>query len=344
MAASAGGGVVAKDITYDSNNNPTEQIVSLDATGNPTYDTSFASGAFALDYWALGKYLAVNNALQQIMSATPFQVAPTRAPHPRGGSRHKNGSPKLPEFTHYLPFHIESLGEPNPYNMYKFQSDVLRTLPDASHNFRLRQFAVEGRFQRDLQAPVDAFAYIGHASNMNITEPDQEYAIGLFFYYPLDGPLNLNLEPDFEDSKLLPLDKDSTTVVGLGPAWSYIPDPEAVLVDKLETNASVLFFASCALKPTFWHNGEVAPFLQMWNLNPTPLHPTPKAIIVSNAREVHLALAAKVWKIIARKLADGEDVGTAVDEANTDPILQGFFEQWEVVGDRSVRIAPVKKP
>ncbi len=337
--------LVAKDVDQNGN----ESIVNFDASGNPSYDLSLGANAVGLDYWTLGDYISADSvglAFKKIAGASKPQPAMTSAPHPHGGSRHKNGSPRLPEFTHFLPFHIESLGEPNPYDMYKFKSDMLKSLPntDAAHTFRLREFAVEGEFMRDLETPVDAFAFIGHASNMNITEPDKEYAIGLFFYYPLDGPLNLNLEPDFEDSKMLPLDKDSTTVVGLGPAWSYIPDPEAVLVDKIETSASVLFFASCALKPTFWHNGEIAPFLQMWNLNPTPLHPTPKAIIVSDTREVHLALAAKVWKIIARKLADGEDVGTAVDEANTDPILQGYLEQWEVVGDRNLRIAPPKKP
>src|SRR5205814_1326704 len=94
VAASTGGGVVAKDITYDSNNNPTEHIVSLDASGNPTYDNSFGPGSSGLDYWTLGEYLTAGPGAQKVMTTAPFQVALTSAPHPRGGSRQHNGAAK----------------------------------------------------------------------------------------------------------------------------------------------------------------------------------------------------------------------------------------------------------
>jgi hypothetical protein len=150
-------------------------------------------------------------------------------------------------------------------------------------------------------------------------------------------------------SKLQALEKDPSTLVGLTSSWSYIPAAGAELVDKLHTDATIMFFAACALRPSFLQPGQEGPFLQMWDRSRTITNPRAKALIVSNSTATHLALAARVWVAIAAKLAAGETVGDAVTEVNgdsslfVDPDGNMFPERWEVVGDPSIRIAPARK-
>lgn len=358
IAATAGGGLVASD--------GSGRVVRFDAGGSPTLDTwDLNADGTAINfqnfgYWTLGHWYGVTSGLIQKVFGQSFDLALSEYPFTQG-SRQGNRHAQLPTLTAFLPSHLECPKvnldpEPCPfvvpaYTTDTFQSQMEKKVPNASHRFEIGQEATLRKFHETLTTPLDALAYIGHAPQVDDHTP-QVRAIGLSFFYPLLSPISQDLpfEPHWHSNRLILLEKDPATLVNVDlDKWRYSNDLHAEVVDKLQTDATVMFFAGCGLRPSFWKTGEQAPFVQMWDLSGTTGNKGPKVMIVSNSAEVHLALAAKVWVEISKRLAAGEAVADAVDEVNNDTkvftdqdgVVQS--ERWETIGDACVRIAKPQK-
>jgi hypothetical protein len=173
----------------------------------------------------------------------------------------------------------------NAYTADTFQSQMKKKVPNATHHFEIGQDATLRQFDRSLTTPLDALAYIGHAPQVDDATPQQR-AIGLSFFYPLTSPLSPDLafEPFRTVIGLSFSKRTRKTLVNVDLAqWRYSTDLHAEVVDKLQTDASVMFFGACALRPSFWKPGEQSPFIQLWDLGPTTGNKGPKVMIVSNS-------------------------------------------------------------
>jgi hypothetical protein len=121
-----------------------------------------------------------------------------------------------------------------------------------AQQYRLREAAIAQTFRSDLGKNLDAVAYIGHTSLANFGQPN-EFSKGITFYYPLFDQKNAGDERSWDVlypvsgtntsdilapecaapdnfcenqasaylNKLLPFEKDVTSVVGLGSSWDY---------------------------------------------------------------------------------------------------------------------------
>ena len=153
-------------------------------------------------------------------------------------------------------------------------------------------------------------------------------------------------------NKLLPLEKDSTNVVGLGPNWAYHnnwaiagtlapggPSPQSqpshaslLLVNKLSQQAKVLFIGACAVVPKMTKPGEVPLFMQMWDIGDARFGTgipelEDRAMIVADGNSIpnevfdtndtDLSYAAAMWQRILFDMTVGKmNVLAAVEDAN----------------------------
>ncbi len=254
--------------------------------------------------------------------------------------------------------------------------------------YRLRSDATAQSFRNDLSKPVHALAFIGHSSIVHLNQPS-EFSIGIEFYYPVapgknpgdvdswdtgytapGNPPGLQiLTPECAPpdnfcnntsspilNKLLPFEKNVTTVVGLSTAWTYgnsavtsanapgPPHAPILLANKIGQQARVLFFGACALTPKSALSDEVPVFLQMWDINDarfgTPEAPD-RAIILPDgssianfdANTTDLAYAAAMWnKILFDLVKLKKTVGDAVKDAN-----QTITPTWPNVPNGSIQ-------
>jgi hypothetical protein len=258
----------------------------------------------------------------------------------------------------------------------------------ATQTFRLRDQALVRTFRADLGRKLDALAFIGHAEEGPPPAfPENIFTVGILFYYPIypnltpgdgsswdwsyDVPWLTLPQGLFEEcvapnnlcdtnqaqtpvlNKLLPLEKDSTTVTGLGPAWNYHNNPAAIgtlapggpspqsqlphapllLVNKLSQQARVLFIGACAVVPKMTQPGEVPLFLQMWDIADVRFGTgvpelEDRAMIVPDGNSIpgevfdtnntDLAYAAAMWQqILSDMVVQKMTVKDAVDDANS---------------------------
>jgi hypothetical protein len=124
------------------------------------------------------------------------------------------------------------------------------------------------------------------------------------------------------------------------PELAYTPIVGATLVDKLSTQAKVIFIGECASGPAFQ---------ALWDIDENT---TQRSLIVPivdvtkpATTQVNLALAALVWVKIADKLTSGSTVQQAVSAANA--FVDGgnlclhpeqCTTHWKIIGGANVRL------
>jgi hypothetical protein len=251
--------------------------------------------------------------------------------------------------------------------------------------YKTRQQATVQAFRADVNKPLDALAFFGHSSVINDGMP-QVFSVGINFYYPIAPGMNPGdtatwdhdyfpndvigsgtptpLSPECfpQDgtcgtgpnpivNKLLPLEKDATTVQNLGAVWQYGNDevttsndpPPAhrsiLLADKLVQQAKILFFAACDLKPPLAQPGEVPVFLQLWDIHDAQFdfaETRQRAIIVPNGNSTFLEDSADAWQtILSDMILQSMTVQQAVADANSKP---GRLQQFVVYGNPNVKL------
>jgi len=260
------------------------------------------SGVNGLDYWTLGDYLSVatdsqgvGTALfQQIVSATPFQVALTRAPHPRGGSRHKNGASFTLEFNQFV-----TVNPDRNVTFRDYQTDFEAAVPRAKNHsmYYLGPYppvANAENFVEAIQNPLDVVSFIGHSVLRPFGGPynGQEQSVGLLFgtSAPFEALVRQNDPGDPYD---LPISVPGFIIRRLQRPY-------------LRTQAPFVFIAACDINPYFE---------DLWNITDATFN---QALIVPKTTQTDYPdIAYFGWKLIAKGLTEGKDVKTAVDDANT---------------------------
>ncbi len=129
----------------------------------------------------------------------------------------------------------------------------------------------------------------------------------------------------------------SITYAQAGPAstsgGAVISAPATVVAldpPYIQTQASIVFIGACDNNPYFE---------QLWNITDTAQN---RALIVPklNYETVYLGQALVAWREIARSLAAGNDVNTAVNNGNTKVMNTNFVPrpvvtmQWMVIGGK----------
>ena len=98
-----------------------------------------------------------------------------------------------------------------------------------------------------------------------------------------------------------------------------------------------MFFAACELFPSFRKPGEVPPFIQMWDVHDPKLdgiqETRQRAIIVPTYAVVLLADGSNQWAHILKHLVKGDNVLSAVNQANEET-----GNKWQVFGNQSVTL------
>jgi hypothetical protein len=264
-----------------------------------------------------------------------------------------------------------------------------------AEQYRLREAATAQTFRSDLGKNLDAVAYIGHTSLANFGQPN-EFSKGITFYYPLFDQKNPGDESSWDVlypvsgtntadilapecaapdnfcenqasaylNKLLPFEKDVTSVVGLGSSWDYRnhaatlavepgpPHPPILLVNRISQQAKILFFGACALTPQSALSNEVPVFLQMWDINDARFgvaEARDRAMIVPDGSSIanfdpnttDLAYAAAMWNRILFNLVSSKMTAqNAVSDANTSitPAWPTRQPKFMVLGNPNVRL------
>jgi hypothetical protein len=167
----------------------------------------------------------------------------------------------------------------------------------------------------------------------------------------VNGVLNVPIatylpcEPKWNDHKLITIEENSTVALAhLGANWLYINSPwtlpvyhpQLLVSEKMFPQAKILFFASCALNPTFGKPGEVPPFIQMWDIHDPTIdriqETRQRAIVVPTTPVALLATAAAKWQSILQNLTAGKNIQDAV----------GNDANWKVLGNPNVTISSSK--
>jgi hypothetical protein len=116
------------------------------------------------------------------------------------------------------------------------------------------------------------------------------------------------------------------------PQYGPVDGAPYTIVDRIESNAKIVFVASCRIGPEF---------LSLWDINASTSN---RALIVpvGTETETNLYAAALAWIAIATKLGvDGLPVGQAVAAGNVVLQNNGVPEselRFQVIGGTSVRI------
>jgi hypothetical protein len=165
---------------------------------------------------------------------------------------------------------------------------------------------------------------------------------------------NLPCEENWGDHKLLSIEEDSTSALsGLSDAWKYanslwtLPQyqPQLLVSSKMSPQAKVLFFAACALGPTFGKPGEVPPFMEMWDIHDLSIdgiqETRQRSMVIPTTPVALLATAASEWNSILQNLLKGQNICTAVIKAsgqNTCTPASSAQGSWKVLGNPNVTI------
>jgi hypothetical protein len=313
VAASAGSGVVATDLSYDNSNNPTEQVVSFDSTGNSTYDTSIASGITNLDYWGLGEYLGVSSVFQQVMSATPFEVPLTPSPR-RGSDRSGNGGPNLARISTFIPVGQIDDRTPEQITVSQFEATFKQDVPGIDlFSDHINGQDTSERFRKQIDdGSWNAMAFIGHS--VFTTTPSGIISVGICFSdvclekQPAPGEPGYTNQPP-----------------GLTPSygnlgWVTVPPP-------FGTKTRIVFIGSC------YASDNLRRWFAITNSTKG------RVLIMSNNDQngTGLLAAADAWRRIAKDLVNGLNVQTALSNVNNDPHYKNDLNlQFIPTGDTSL--------
>ena len=323
VAATAGGGVAVKNIVGNQ-----EDVVLLDATGTPTYDTWGTSGGSAgygvvsnSSYYSHGLWFGTTGdpVIAGVIGDVMFDALGPW-PFSGGGAPDQNSSP-LPIFSNFEPV------DPNPFGTSKQKilakdfpryknKDLFAPLGTATtpHNF-LKSSATLDAFENQIGKPIQAIAFIGHA----YVPKDQ--AQGLCFWAQCGVP-NLILPPGVTGI---------TTQDNQGDTYDVVFAPP-----QLDVGARVVFISACDF---------ATPAMQDFiGISSQTQH---RALVLpTNVTDTYAYMGETEWLYIAQALAQHKTVQVAVDYANgqiaqipwTD--LNGNplpLVKWHVVGDGSIK-------
>jgi hypothetical protein len=161
----------------------------------------------------------------------------------------------------------------------------------------------------------------------------------------------LPCEENWGDHKIVTIEEDSTVALAhLSNAWrKYINSPwtlpnyhpELKISQKMYPQAKIMFFAACALNPSFAQPGEIPPFIQMWDIHDPTIdsitETRQRVIIVPDYAVTNLADVANQWVHILQHLVKGETVSSAVGHANDET-----NKKWKALGNPNVTLKTAK--
>lgn len=262
---------------------------------------------------------------------------------------------ETPEISNFVPSHLAS--SVGSYDYLDFIDEMNKTNPSPSvlnkyfvrgqvetnfvnHRAAITQAASAQKFLSEVNRPIDAIAFIGHALETRETNPP--VSIGIMFYYSVTGPLASTLFPEIFPTRdltpndicgpgsgfpncLFPLQKDATTMPSAFvdlytnlPAFGAPPftnsPPMGQLIDRIPSQAKIVFIGACEIQDQIL--GPFSPFLQMWDIhnlgadangNPVPATPgramiAPLSSKPGDPQGTHLGVAARVWIRILENL------------------------------------------
>lgn len=310
VAATEGNGLILEE-PVPSGTSFVDQIVQFDSTGQllTTPGTSSDPAVFTIqqpDYYSNGVWLGLladPAAAAMIGPMDPMALGPWPEP---AGNRNRQRSPQKPELAHFVP---TDPGSPPPvYPAAQFKAEMVSALPSSqvTHSFFLNADATIPAFLREVNIPNIAVAFIGHSYDIALQPPQSGISsVGLCFF-----GTDMNSLPCL--AKSLPQ----------GQSYPANVTP----IDKIRTEARIIFVASCALGDTFE---------SLWDINQAT---NGRALVVSTNETVDLVHASRAWIEMATELASGKNISSAVEGTNSYMASLGLSERWEVVGDGSVRI------
>lgn len=216
------------------------------------------------------------------------------------------------EVAHFVP------ADPATDGTYSAQQFVTRfqTLGPSRDVVNARFFLKDGKatvdnFQKEARNHLDALVFLGH-SQLEAGEHSQ--SVGLRFASP-------NAEMPWYNEVLMPFPYDPLFSGGIQRN-----------VERIETDAKVVFIGSCHLGPKF---------KQLWAINENTIG---QALVTSPTPDTRLGVAAEAWILLLARLNNGEDLATAVASVNAEIAAQeaqglfgprradGLAEYWEITG------------
>ena len=275
------------------------------------YDPDFLQLNTA-SYWTLGTWHTSlsDGGLAAVLGHVSF-IAIDAAPQAGGGSAKQN-SPKIPEIAHFVPVSAQTLGI-DPQELLRQIKEDLPQPGKAIHYPFLGPDATVEKFTTTLAKPLSTVGFIGHSVDFSNAINNQivVYSVGLLL----------------ADKRLVAPPSDD-------PQYPVPPYENAVVAERIKTQAKVVFIGSCFVAPTFQN---------LWNISNDSKN---QALIVPMGQsEVILGHAAAAWAHLLHDLvALHMKVNAAVSETNAWLLTQHdvnghpVTEQWQVIGDGNVKI------
>jgi hypothetical protein len=296
VMALAGGGVVL--------HSGTGALSVIDGSGAITETAQFALSDPI--HAAAGRWVGVSSPLggPQLMAVTGPALMEAAFSFQRGrGNRQAQRAQKVPTLVHLVPAPILR-NAPEFYHAWHLEAAINAAVgAKANPLFYNVDAATRKSFTEELMKARDAVAFIGHSLR----------PVGL------DQSVGLQLADGF-------IVKRTT------PQYGPVDGAPYTIVDRIESNAKIVFVASCRIGPEF---------LSLWDINASTSN---RALIVpvGTETETNLYAAALAWIAIATKLGvDGLPVGQAVAAGNVVLQNNGVPEselRFQVIGGTSVRI------
>lgn len=303
-------------------------LIALDANGNPgtPSGTPFATpvtlapsivSPFTLGNWAG----PMNGAISMIAepawggssSGTNFAISPSPM---ADGDTQRQHHYQQPVIAHFIPVIGASLG----IDPQTAVNEIIQDLPEPSVAYHLQFLelaATVQAFTETLKTPLSAVGFIGHSIDVPnvLANPTAFTSIGLSFA---------------EGNQVLVLPPNPRT---LFPIPQYA---NSVITTRIQTQAKVVFIGSCYIG---------SDFQSLWNINNTT---TGQAMLVPKSTTVPVILghALVAWtRLLDDMILRHMSVQSALTETNAylltlPPDANGnpVTEQWQIIGDSSVRI------
>jgi Beta-propeller repeat len=277
--------------------------IAVDANGN-----AYVGGITR----ALGMWPMISNNELALVYGPDVTVADSEFPDPQGTWALTN-APKKPTIANFIPVSSSELGV-SPQGAL---NDILANTNNmADSEPFLAPKSTTANFKTELARPISAVGFVGHSLDLQVTPPPNSpvFSIGMVF-----SDTNLVRKPESGDN----------------PDYSSSVSASDDLEVQLSTNASVVFIGSCYVGSYFE---------SLWAIDITT---TGKALIVPSNPSQQSVLGHSVFawsNILHDMLVNGMTVDDAVRQTNgylhslKDVNGHAVIEQWQVIGDKSVKI------
>jgi hypothetical protein len=312
IAATAGGGLAVKNLVVGQ-----ENVVRLDASANPTYDTWGTAGGSSgygvisnASYFAGLWYGVDGDPVLEAIVGEPKEDAFLAWPEPGGGGTNNGGS-KQAVIYHFVPQAITGL------NYQQFVEDSVPEGPNTNfkipvrHVFVTNSNATADRFITDLKSGAAAVSFIGDSVGYPSGNGTvQRYALR-FYNQLLVSP---NTPSDLKY-----------------PGYSIVSES----MKQIAPDTQIVFIGAC----------DIDSNMRQWLV---PVTTTGQAFILPDPppTPTYLGPASEAWVAMLENLANGNNVTTSVDNGNTylknnppQPKPADYVRPiWGVVGDGTFKI------